>query len=159
MVHFRQVVVDGLRRADEADAGADALTVIRQLPDGIHGIVAADIDERLDLVLVQQFEDLFKYRGSLFRIRQFKAAGAQESGRGLPQQLDQFIAAQHRVQIHQGFLQKALDAVAHAVHFVRAHGLGPAVDACQRAVDDRRRSAGLPHDYVLHMKSSFHYKN
>ena len=48
-----QVVVDGLGHADEADAAADLGAVAAELGDGVHGVVAADVEQRADIVLVK----------------------------------------------------------------------------------------------------------
>ena len=48
-----QVVVDGLGHADEPDAAADLGTVAAELGDGVHGVVAADVEQRADIVLIK----------------------------------------------------------------------------------------------------------
>ena len=48
---------------------------IRKLLDRIHGIIAADIDEHLDVQLIQDAEDLLIDIRVLVDIRQLKTAG------------------------------------------------------------------------------------
>ena len=54
MVGEAKVVVDGLRHADEPHAAAHPVAVAAELGDGVHGVVAADVEHRADIVLVKQ---------------------------------------------------------------------------------------------------------
>src|SRR5699024_6916564 len=49
VVGDHQVVVDGLGHAHEADVAAHMLAVVRQLADGVHAVVAADVEEIADV--------------------------------------------------------------------------------------------------------------
>ena len=55
-----QIVVNGLGNADELCGIALYNGVIGKLFDGVHGVVAADVNKALDLQLVQDPKDLFK---------------------------------------------------------------------------------------------------
>ena len=69
-----------------------------ELPDGIHRVVSADIDEIADLMLLEDADELLELRRVLCRILQLEAAGAECGGRGHGQGgehvLDMFDAAQ-----------------------------------------------------------------
>ena len=58
VVGDHQVVVDGLGHAHKADVALDACAVICQLADGVHGVVAADVEEVADVQLLQDGEQL-----------------------------------------------------------------------------------------------------
>ena len=58
MVGDHQIVVDGLGHAHEADVALDALAVLSQLADGIHRVVAADVEEVADVQLFEDGEEL-----------------------------------------------------------------------------------------------------
>ena len=82
-----EVVVDGLGYADDSDLRALADKIGRELNDCVHGIVAADIEEGLDAVLLEAAEDLFVYLGVLLPRGELVAAGAQDCGGCLAQEL------------------------------------------------------------------------
>lgn len=60
VVRANEVVVDGLRHADDAALIADLGHITADLGAGVHGVVAADVNKALDLQLVQDPKDLFK---------------------------------------------------------------------------------------------------
>ena len=131
MVCQGQVVIDGLRASDEADLGTEYQRVIRQFLDGIHGIVAADVDEAIDLQFIEDREDLLIGLDVLVDLRQFESAGSQISRRCSLQQL--FVQSCFDVlgQIDVSLLQQTLDTVDHAVNFVVTSFLRGPVNPCQ----------------------------
>ena len=83
--------------------------IIRQLFDGIHGIVSADIDKRLDLQFIQYLEYLFVYLRILVNVRQLIPTGAQECRRCSLQQFDIHVGVNLRGQVHILLIQKSLN--------------------------------------------------
>ena len=154
VVGEHQVVVDGLGHAHEPDAAAHGLSVPGQLVDGVHAVVAADVEEPLDIQLLQNGEQLFKHRLVLLRRGQLVAAGAQEGGRRAFEQFDVNVGAQALREVADLFIQQALDAVQHAVHVLRAAVLAGLEHARQAGIDDGGGAAALADNCVCHGNSS-----
>ena len=81
MVCKGQVIVNGFGNAQELLAMSLDNGIIGQLLDGIHGIIAADIDKDLDVQLIQYGKYLLIKCRVLMNIRQLIPAGAQECRR------------------------------------------------------------------------------
>ena len=149
MVGKAQVVVDGLGHTDEPHTAAHTLPVAGQLCDGIHRVVATDVEHRADVVLVKQGEQLDK-RGSIgIRVGQLEAAAAQIAGRSALEQFDAHAVIQQDVEFQQLFLEQTLDAVLHAVHLVCTQTAGSFVYARKAGVDHGGRAAALTNDDIL----------
>ena len=60
MIGLAEIIVDGLRDADNADGTAVAFSVLGQLLHGVHGIIAADIEKRFNVVSFKllKYEDI-----------------------------------------------------------------------------------------------------
>ena len=156
MVGDGQVVVDGLGAADELLLRAGQQGIVKQLADGVHGIVAADVDEHFDVQLIQQFENALIDRLVLMDFGQLVAAGAQEGGRGAFEQFQVQFILDMLGQVHILLIHEALDAVAHTVNLVVAAFFGCLEHAREAGVDDGRGAAGLTDKYVtLHDVASF----
>ena len=155
MVGDGQVVVDGLRHADHADVRADMVQIRRELHDGIHRIVAADVDEDLDAVGIERGEDLLVDVGILLKGGQLVAAGA-EHGRGrLAQELHVLIGADDGLQIDELVPDHPLDAVDRAEDRVDLLGEQSLLeDPDEARVDGAGGAAGLC-DGNIHDSSSY----
>ena len=149
MVGDHQVVVDGLGHAHKADVALDALAVLGQLADGVHGIVAADVEEVADVQLFQNGEQLFVDGLVLMPVRQLVAAAAEEAGRGALEQLDVQIVRQHGGKIHHPLLQQTGNAIAHTVNDLCAAVLAAFKYACKACIDDGSRTARLTNDCIF----------
>ena len=149
MVGQAQVVVDGLGHTDEPHAAAHPVAVAAELGDGVHGVVAADVEHRADVVLVKQGEQLDERGGVGVRVGQLVAAAAQIAGRGALEQLNAHAVVQQDIQLDELFLEQALDAVLHAVHLVGTQTAGSLVHACQAGIDDGRGAAALTNDHIF----------
>ena len=149
VVGDHQVVVDGLGHAHEADVALDALAVLGQLADGVHGVVAADVEEVADVQLFQNGEQLLVDRLVGVPVGQLVAAAAQKAGRGALEQLNVQIVRQHGGKIHHALLQQTGDAVAHTVHDVGAAALAAFKDARKARIDDGSRAARLADDCIF----------
>ena len=148
MVGQAQVVVDGLGHTDEPHAAAHTVAVAGKLCDGVHGVVAADIEHRADVVLVKQGEQLDERGRVHIRVRQLVAAAAQIAGGGALEQLDAHAVVQQDVQFQRLLLEQTFDAVLHAVHLVCTQTAGRLVNACQTGVDHGGRAAALTNDHI-----------
>ena len=149
MIGVHEVVVNGFRHAHEADVAADALGVIAQLADGIHAVVAANIEEIADIQLFENGKQLFIDLRMFQTVRQFVAAAAQIGGRRALEQFNFKRRAKRRGQIGDALIHQSLHAVEHAVNAVRA-----AHDACLKharkaGVDDGCRAAALADDGIV----------
>ena len=149
MVGKAQVVVDGLGHTDEPHTAAHTLPVTGQLCDGVHRVVAADVEHGADIVLVKQSEQLDKRGGIGVRVGQLEAAAAQIAGRGALEQLNAHAVIQQDVELQQLFLEQTLDAVLHAVHLVCTQTAGGFVYARKAGVDHGGRAAALTNDDIL----------
>ena len=153
MIGHHQVVVDGLWHADEPHGATVRRAVTRQLADGVHAVVPADIEEHPDVQFVQKREDALVFGDVLFRVPELVAAAPQKRGGRALQELDLELSLQHAVQLDDVAAQKSLHAVFHAVDLCRAHLLRRLKDTRKARVDHARGPARLPYDRVL---SCFH---
>ena len=151
VVRNHQVIVDGFGHAHKADLAADVAAVISQLADGIHRVVAADVEEIADVQLFQNLEQLDVDGLALggVPVRQLVAAAAQIAGRRALEQLDIQRGFQLFVQHTGAALQQARHAVQHAVDLARAAALAAFIHTRQAGVDDRSGTAGLTDDCVF----------
>ena len=149
MVGDHQVIVDGLGHAHEADVALDALAVLGQLADGVHGIVAADVEEVADVQLFEDGEELLVHGLVGVPVGQLVAAAAQEAGRRALEQLDVQVVGQHGGKVHHTLLQQTGDAVAHAVDDVGTAALAAFKDARKARIDDGSRTARLTNDCIF----------
>ena len=149
VVGDHQVVVDGLGHAHKADVALDAFAVLSQLADGVHGVVAADVEEVADVQLFQNGEQLFVDGLVLMPVRQLVAAAAEEAGRGALEQLDVQIVRQHGGKIHHPLLQQTGNAIAHTVNDLCAAVLAAFKYACKACIDDGSRTARLTNDCIF----------
>ena len=144
-----QVIVDGFGNADEPDAAAHPLAIAAELGDGVHRVVAANVEDSGDVVLVKEGKQLRKGHTVLIGVGQLIAAAAQEAGGGPLQQLNAHPVIQHDVQIHDFFFQQALNAVLHAVNLAGPEAPGGLVDTGKAGIDDGGGAAGLADDHIL----------
>src|SRR5699024_1588783 len=115
VVSDHQVVVDGLGHAHKADVTAGPCAVVGQLADGVHRVVAADVEEVADVQLFQDVEQLFVDGFVLVPVGQLVAAAAQEAGGGPLEQFDVQVILQQGAKVHHPLFQQAGHAVAHPV--------------------------------------------
>ena len=76
-----EVIIDGLGYTDKTHRTAYLCAVAAELGDGVHRVVAADVEHRADVVLVKQGEQLDVGRGVRLRLGELVAAAAQIAGR------------------------------------------------------------------------------
>ena len=147
MVGDHEVVVDGLRDAHEALVDVVLARPFGQGVDGVHGVVAADIEQDFDVMLVH---DLDKAQVvCVVAALELIAARAQSRAGGLAQQAV-FRGGKVR-QVVEAILQDAFDAVEAAVHMlVERIELVGAHDACQRGVDGGGGATGLGNQAICH---------
>ena len=145
MVGAVQVVVDGLGHAHDAALIAHLLHILGDLVAGVHGVVAAVVEEVAHVVFLEDLQDALVVGVVLVGIGQLIAAGAQGRGGGVLEQLQLGgVLLTHIVEL---VLQHALDAVGGAQHPGDAVGLQSGLDGALGAgVDDRRGAAGLTDD-------------
>ena len=154
VVGQHQVIVNGLGHADKADCAALRVAVGAQLGDGVHRVIAADVEHRADVILGKQLKQLHKRLFVHRRVGQLVAAAAQKAGRRALEELNVHLIAQHRVKVDELALQHALNAVLHTVDMGCTAGLGRLIDARQTGVDNRSRPARLTYQNVLHKYTS-----
>ena len=160
MVCGRQVIVNGLWNAHKADSAAVEQGIVGKLLNGVHGVIAADIEKVLYLQLVQNGKYLIVYLPVITNLRQLETAGTQISGGRSFQKLNIQIRLDVLLQIHIPLLQKPLYAVEHAVHLPGAPVLGCLKHACQAGINHCGWTSGLPYDYITfylcHRNTSIH---
>ena len=149
-----EVVVDRLRNAHDTALITNLLHILADLVAGVHGIVAADIEEIPDIVFLEYLKDLDVIGIVFLIILELVTAGA-ERGRRRVQKQRKLISC-FFAHIVKDFVDDAADAVRRAVDFIDMRVVqsrtDDAVDAC---VDHGSRSAGLSDDaiadqFVLH---------
>ena len=142
MIRHRQVVVNGLGDSDHPQLIAALGGQLIDLIAGVHGIVAAVIEEITDVEPLEAFQ-----HRRIVRIRQLAAAGAQGGGWGLGQQGQVFPV--HLTKIQQIPCQDAFRAKARTID-----GLDFRMEFClphspqQGAVDHRGRAAAMGNKHV-----------
>ena len=131
MVCDHQVVVDRFGHAHKADVAADIGAVLGQFADGVHAVVAADVEEVADIQLLEDLEQLFVDGLALVAVPvgQLVAAGAEIARRRALEQLNVHRAGQLVVQQAGAAFQQAGHAVHHAVNFGRAAAFAALIDA------------------------------
>ena len=145
VVGAEEIVVDGLGNAHHAALIADLLHILGDLVAGVHGVVAAVVEEIADIVLLEDLQDTLVIGIIYVGIRQLVAAGAQGRGGGVFHQVQlSGVLLSHVVQL---VLQHTLDAVGGAQHLSDAGSLqGGLDDALGTGVDDGGGAAGLADD-------------
>ena len=81
MISQGQIIVNGLRTADETCRMTCYDRVVRKFLDRVHRVISADVDESLDVQFIQDTEYFFVNFFVLMDLRQFVAAGAEEGCR------------------------------------------------------------------------------
>ena len=145
MVGAEQVVVDGLRNAHDAALVAGLHHILGDLVAGIHGVVAAVVEEVADVVLLEDLKNTLVIGIVYVRISQLVAAGAQSRGRGVAQKSQ--LVAVFLVDIIQIVVQQTLDAVCHAEYAGDGRVVQRRLQRTQnRRVDYGSRAARLTDD-------------
>ena len=93
MIGSFKIIVDSLWDSYYPDIVSDFICVSGKLEHGVHGIVSADIEERFNLKIPEQRENLFVNLVIFLDFRQFVAAASQEGRRGPLQQINVEIGA------------------------------------------------------------------
>ena len=144
VVDAHEVVVDGLGHADEANGGVDARAVRAQLGDGVHGVVAADVEDSVVAAVGEGGKGLpVELVGALgVEGRELEAAAAEPARRRATEQLEVARIRKGLVERDRASVEEPLDAEAHA------HGLGAGLprardNASEARVDRGRRATGL----------------
>ena len=82
MIGIYQIIIDRLRFTDHSDRTADACRVAGKFTDGIHGIIAANIEEPADIKFLK-FAEKYRINRIFERFRQFVATGTEIGTRGM----------------------------------------------------------------------------
>ena len=145
MIRTVKIVVNGLRYAHNAALIAHLLHVLADLVAGIHGIVAAVIEEIAHVIFFEDFENALVIRIIHVAVLELITAGTKRRGRRMHQQR-QFRGGL-RAHIVQRIVQYAANTVRRAVHLGNAGAVQRRTDyAVSAGVDHSGRSAGLPND-------------
>ena len=138
-----KVVVNSLGNAHYAALVPDRLHIAADLVAGVHGIVAAVIEEITHIVFFEYLKNALIVRVVSLRIRYFIAAGAELRGRGMEQKPELFgILFIHHVEL---IVKNALDTVRSTVDLGDLLGLQSRADnAVSTCVDDCSGTSGLP---------------
>ena len=135
VVGAEQVVVDGLGYAHHAAIVAHGLHILVDLVAGIHGVIAAVIEEVADIVLLEHLQNALVIGVVQLGIGNLVAAGAQRGGGGVLQEAQ--LLGIFQPHIKQAVSQHALDAVLRAQHLRDGAGLQRRVDnAVGAGIDD-----------------------
>ena len=155
MVGADKVVVDGLRHADDTHLVLVTLGVLGKLCNGIHRIVAANIEEIAYVVLLEDlkqaginlFSALFALLGKLLSARAESRCGSVlKTG-------DVLFVCKNSTKIDKILAKKSLNAVAHTVESADSTAVGILVkktsdNTGKCCIDCRGRSAGLTYDSI-----------
>ena len=145
MVGAEQVVVDGLGNAHHTAVIAHGLHVVVDLVAGIHGVVAAVIEEVAHVVFPEDLQNTPVIRIIRVRVCHFVAAGAQLRRRRVQQQAE--LVRILLSDIIQAVIQNAADAMGRTVNVGNGIGFQRSLEHSVGAgIDDCSRPAGLPKD-------------
>src|SRR5574343_788114 len=142
-ISMRQIVVDRLRHPDANNGVAHLLGNLRHLPGGIHGIVAAVVEEVTDIVRLEYLDQALVLGLVLLKALQLVAAGTEGSARRVPQAGD--IGIGFEAGIDQVFGQGTDNAIAPGIDFPDLVGMAACFldQAARRGVDDGRNAPRL----------------
>ena len=148
VVGVHQVVVNGFGHADKADLAALGSPVSGKLGNGVHRIIAANVEHGPNAVLGKQLKQLHK--GAFVRggVGQLEPAAAQVTGRRALEQLNFHLVVKAVIQVHNFALQKPLNAILHAVYMGGAQSFGSFIHTGQAGIDHSSRPAGLADQYI-----------
>ena len=148
MVGLRKVVVYCFRNAHDMHFSAAFFGISGKFCRGVHGIVAADIEEISDVVLLKKRKDLFVERivhvcGQLFSARTESRGGcAFKRKNGV-------LIFQNGTEIDKIFFEKSLDSVFHSVDIFYVLIVAKSEkDPCKRCVYRAGRPSRLPDNGV-----------
>ena len=140
-----QVIVDGLGHAHHAALIANLLHILGDLVAGVHGVVAAVVEEIADIVLLEDLQDALVIGVVHIGVRHLVAAGAQSGGGSILQQLQ--LGGVLLSHVEQPVIQHALDAVLGTQNAGDIGILqGSVNDTVDTGIDDGSRTAGLADD-------------
>ncbi len=156
MVGYGKVVIHRFGNADALDILAFAAEIGRQAGHGVHGIVAAAVEEVANAIIAQNGQHLF--HNGVVAMGQFVAAAAQGHGGCVHQKL-KILCGFHLLRKADDLaVQKPLQAVQRAVNnanFLAGHCARHRTR--QRRVDGRRRAAALGYNHIIAGHSSPFY--
>ena len=140
-----EVIVDGLGHAHDAAFITALLHETAYLVAGVHGVVAAVIEEVAHVILLEYLKNTLVVGVIFFGIGHLVAAGAELGGGGVHEQAELVgILLAHVVEL---VLEHALDAVGGAVDLRDAVCVKRSPDdAVGAGVDDGGRTSGLTYD-------------
>ena len=139
MVGAVEVVVDGLGHAHHAALIAHLLHVLGDLVAGVHGVVAAVIEEVADVILLEDLKNPLVVGVIHIGISQLVAAGTQSGGGGVPHELQLLaVLLGHVVQL---VVQNAADAVGGSQHPGDAAAVQSSLNHAQSTGIDNRGGA------------------
>ena len=145
VIGAEKVVVDGLGHTHHAAVPIVRLHIAADLVAGVHGVVAAVIEEVAHVVFLKDLQNAPVIRIVRVRVRHFVAAGAQLRRRRVQQQAElvRFLLAD----IIQAIIQNAADAVGRTVNVGNGIGFQRGLEhSVGTGIDDCSRPAGLPKD-------------
>ena len=145
VIGAEQVVVDSLGHAHDATLIAHLLHVLGDLVAGVHGVVAAVVEEIAHVVLLEDLQNTLIVGVVHIGVGDLVAAGTQLGGGGVQQQLQlPGVLLAHVIEL---VVQNALDAVGRAVDRGDVRAVQRGADHAVRAgVDDRGGASGLAED-------------
>ena len=149
-----KVVVNGLGDAHDAALVADGFHIAADLCAGVHGIVAAVIEEIADVVLLEYLKNALIIGVIILRSRYLITAGAKLGGRSVQQELK--LCRILLIHDEQLVVENSDYTVRRAVHLGDVLGFKRSLDNTVRAgVDDRSRPPRLtentcPYQFPIH---------
>ena len=138
MVGSHQVVINGFGHANDTDLVIVVSGVIRELQNGVHRIVAADVEEVADIVLLEDTKYLGKGVGILDMVLQLPAAGSECGGGGAFKGVNFLFGIKNPEKVDKILLKEALDTVFHTVE-----GFDDTRFMCLDSTADNTRKGGV----------------
>jgi hypothetical protein len=142
-VGVRQVVVHRLRHADTDDGIPELLADLGHLQRGVHGIVAAVVEEVPDVMRAEHFDQAFVFGAVLVQALQLEARGAEGARRRVAQAANGGLAL--LAAVDEVFRERADDPVSPRVHLADVLRVTRRRfdDAAGRGIDHGRDTARL----------------
>ena len=120
VVGYNKVVVDGLGHAHDSHLVIVILQILGKLCNGIHRIVAADIEEVSDIIFLEDGKELFVNFISLTNLGKLFTARAESRRGGVLKLCDKSVICKIFVKVNESFLEKSLNTVSHSVKSLNA---------------------------------------
>ena len=148
MIGKCKVIVNGLRNTKEFLGLSGNDGIIRQLLDGIHGIISADVDKCIDFQFVQNIKDFLIDSSVFVDFRKLITAGTKKCRRGPFQKLNVKLGMNLGRKVDILLVKQTLDSVKHSIYLVKATLYCILIYTCKTRINYRCWASGLSYNNI-----------